>query len=350
MAFLRKYVEWLRDYYDRGIAGVMVLALLISLLYLAGHVGGTRRKQEDFDRQIESMRPAHPVAAALNTQPYEEALAALAAPVQIPAWTNALFVPEPRAWCVACFRPVPYDAVTCPHCDEPVPIDPEVDTNRDLDADGMKDVWEDEHGLNPRDASDAERDSDADGFLNIEEFRANPPTDPRNPQSFPPIEAKLQVTGIDADPFRLRFRSLIKMPDGEYKFGINTREQSRTYFVKLGEEVQGFKVEAFEPKSKVMEKGGITRRVDLSELTLRRGDQTIVLIKDVDVQYNEYTAHLLFTLDNSEYAVNVNGTLELRGSTYKVLEIDSANETVVLEREHDKVRFDIRRFPVQEND
>lgn len=40
----------------------------------------------------------------------------------------------------------------------------------DTDNDGMPDAWEKAHGLNPRDASDANKDSVGDGYTNIERY------------------------------------------------------------------------------------------------------------------------------------------------------------------------------------
>ncbi len=40
----------------------------------------------------------------------------------------------------------------------------------DSDRDGMSDAWESAHGLNPRDASDAAKDRDSDGYTNLEEY------------------------------------------------------------------------------------------------------------------------------------------------------------------------------------
>jgi len=47
----------------------------------------------------------------------------------------------------------------------------------DSDEDGMPDVWEKKHGLNPTDASDNSKDADSDGYTNIEEYLNG--TDPR---------------------------------------------------------------------------------------------------------------------------------------------------------------------------
>jgi len=41
---------------------------------------------------------------------------------------------------------------------------------RDTDDDGMPDAWEKAHRLNPKDAADASRDRDGDGYTNVEEY------------------------------------------------------------------------------------------------------------------------------------------------------------------------------------
>ena len=51
----------------------------------------------------------------------------------------------------------------------------------DVDGDGMDDVWEVLHGLNPADPTDAGLDPDHDGVSNIGEYRIG--TDPHNPDS-----------------------------------------------------------------------------------------------------------------------------------------------------------------------
>jgi len=41
---------------------------------------------------------------------------------------------------------------------------------KDSDNDGMPDEWERKHGLNPKDAADAVKDMNGDGYTNIEKF------------------------------------------------------------------------------------------------------------------------------------------------------------------------------------
>jgi len=41
---------------------------------------------------------------------------------------------------------------------------------RDSDNDGMPDVWEEHHGLNPGDAADGPQDEDGDGYTNVEDY------------------------------------------------------------------------------------------------------------------------------------------------------------------------------------
>ena len=48
--------------------------------------------------------------------------------------------------------------------------------SRDSDNDGMPDQWETDNGLDPNDASDADSDSDFDGFTALQEFEADTST------------------------------------------------------------------------------------------------------------------------------------------------------------------------------
>lgn len=63
----------------------------------------------------------------------------------------------------------------------------------DSDSDGMPDGWENTHGLNPFDPSDAALDSDDDNISNLDEYLAD--TDPTDPHSYFWVHARLDAFG-----------------------------------------------------------------------------------------------------------------------------------------------------------
>jgi len=339
-------VTWTRSYYDRLIAAVILLTLLVSLLYLAVRAGMTRSMERQFKEDMDRMVPDHPESVQLGTARFAGTVTRLSRPAQLSAWTNGMLVPEARVWCMDCRRPIPYHAEVCPFCHEEQPPDPDTLPDFDGDRDGMYDAWEKEYGLNEFDAGDASEDKDNDGFTNLEEFMGNPRTSPVDPKDSPPYIVKLRLVGIKEDPFVLRFRGMMTLPDDSLKFQINLRGGGRTYFKKLGEEVEGFILDKFDRKTE--ERNG--RSVDVSVLTLKRGIRKIPLVKEADVEYLEFVAELDFILDPGTFSVKEKDRFPLRGRKYEVIDIDSRRTRVLIRGLHDGKESAIGRLPGSSRD
>ena len=334
---LKGMLSTFADQYDKLIAGLVVLLLLVSAVYLGIRLRGVSRDEARTKDKLEQMTPAHPHAAASDLSMYDVAKQKVAEPDQVGVWSNALFVPETRVWCVGCRWPIEITAEICPFCKTVQPKPPKEPD--DFDQDGMLDKWEIEHGLNPADPTDAAKDPDGDGFTNIEEFNAVPSTDPQDLNDHPPIVGKLCVDKIVANPFRLLFKSILTMPDGSPKFAINDQNTNKTWFKKMGEDVEGFVLYEFEEHFEEETSGGITRQVNRSVLTLKRGKKPIPLTMGKRVSYVELTTVLTFRPDGSTYTLKAGEEMELRGKHYKVLRIDSEGGTVVLGRLSDGKRL-----------
>jgi hypothetical protein len=332
----------LKEQYDKILAVAMVVVLAVAIVSVMVWLGGARGDQESFRTEINGMQPLHPEAARVDVAPYEIAKAMVEQPPQIASWTNASFVPELRVWCVDCKRPILWDAKKCPFCNVVQPEDRESDPGRDLDADSMKDVWELAHGLDPADPQDAAMDPDKDGFTNYEESQAG--TDPRDSASMPSIISKLYVKDTKAEPFQLLFKSRNRLPDGSWKYALNTR-QNQTFFVKLGQTVQGFKVSRFDEKWVEKDTNTGKRRFDESVLTLSRTGKMIPLVMGQPRSYSEVMAVLVFSIDGSEFTVKQDERFVLRGEKYKLVAIDTGKGSVVIERETDGSRLTINRSP-----
>ena len=336
-----------KSQYDKLLAILVLLGLLGSLLYLAANVGLMKGIEKEAKDRIHNLKPAHERAEPANTLPFEQALGALRKPVQLPAWTNAMvFVPETRVWCVDCKQPIPLLAQKCPFCgkDQPVPKTERLD--RDLDRDGMLDVWELAHHLNPHDASDAQRDNDNDGFTNYEEFLAG--TDPNDPASHPDLVVKLRVSEIRTLRLNLRFDGKIVFTNNDYKFQVNYMQAgiARSDFPRIGQTVAktGFVVEKFEEIFETVKDSVGVHKVDKSVLTLVRDNKRVPLVFKQETPYVEHHAKLyLDVAQPQEFDLGMGGVIDLQGQKYEVIGIDSREQSVVVKRASDGKQFKVTR-------
>ncbi len=337
-----KSFSLITKYYDRIIAGVILILLAGSLAGFAVRASVASREETAFDRMLDSKVPAHPEAVKMDTAVRDKVFSSFGNPFRVntEVWEEGsvrLFVPESRVSCVDCRKPIPYYARECIFCSREQPEDSA--PVQDFDGDGILDEWELKHRLNPRDAADAVVDSDGDGFTNKEEFNAG--TDPRDPSAHPTGEEKLVLKQVRRNPFPLLFKSVMTMPDGSLKFAVNIRDNRRTYFVKLGDVIEDFVVEKFEKKSQQRRTNVGNVSVDVSVLTLVKEGKSIDLIRGEAIQYDEYHGMIYSPLDGRDIVFKMNDKFTIRNQKYEVIRIDISPDAVVIRRDSDRRVFTV---------
>lgn len=312
---------WLSSNYEKILVCIVFAIVFGSLGYLIG-------KSSHRPEPIPAPPAVRPGPPRVDGRPYHHAMMCTHTPGQLNTSGRLFTVPETRVACLECSRPVPIEDFRArkpcpwPGCNAvPPPPDPRIDRDKDK----MHDVWEKENGLDPTNSEDARGDLDDDGFTNLEEFLSD--TDPRDVNQCP-LAVTLRVEKILSAPFRLVFTSAVKLPDGSMKFGINAPEI--TYFKKLGEEVEGYKIIKHEPRKEKRNLRGVTRMVDMDVLTLQKDEKVIPLTKDR--RYSEYEVQLRFHPDDIDYKVMRGSELEIRRKAYRVIGIDDRSKAVILER------------------
>ena len=168
-------------------------------------------------------------------------------------------------------------------------------------------AWLIQYGLDYSDAGIKDKDSDGDGFTNLEEFLAG--TNPIDPKSAPPSFTKLQLLAFKPQPFRLIFKGDPSSEGREFQINFtDLKGSARTQYKKLGDTVDGapYKILEYTAKPGPL---GINATGDLSELSIENTEtgETLVLVynKELDdpTSFGEFRNQLTgesFTLKKGE--------------------------------------------------
>ncbi len=326
----RQRVGWLNQNYDKMILVVILLALLVSAVFLMWQ---TNRVKQVLVEAKWAVPPSEPIMAKpVDLAPFDAARVGFTKPFQSTPSSIRMMASELRVSCVECGKPIPYNATKCPFCNakQPEMLNPE---EIDTDGDGIPDKGEAKFGLSPSNPDDAAADSDEDGFTNLEEYRAG--TDLGDAASFPSPAAKLRVVKIGANPFKLRFQGEAKLSDGSIRYQLNLRTLERTYFVRIGDEIEGFKAVEYLPQPP-----------QGPAVVLQQGTNRVVLLKGVAKTQYEMTADLVFLIDRSRYRVKVGDAISIKDREYKV--IDIRRDSVLIRDE--KARKDEPLGPLSESE
>lgn len=310
----RPGASWLGQSYDKlALALVLALLLLSAVILLAW----TNKAQQTTGAEAGFPpgwvgRPVTPVDVA----PVTNLMISVKDPVQIAAQNRRMLVGELRVASIPDGAPIAYNATKDPFTGV---SQPGIDYDPDSDGDGLTDKIEVAAGLNPADPSDASGDVDGDGYTNAEELQMG--TNLRDAADYPPPVAKLRLVRTVVNPFKFRFLTVSRLPDGD-RFQLNLRSLERTYFARLGDEVEGFKLSKFEEKTP-----------DGPVLTVVQGESTIRLIQGRVINQEARSADLILLLDGSKFRRQIGDDLKLKDLLYKVVDIKA--DRVVLRDERD---------------
>ena len=318
-------------------AGVVALVVGVALFVMTGG-GDPEENAAAVVSRLKSAKKAETGVKPVDMTPYERALQFAVKPPMIAEVSDVggnFLVSERRIFCQACKKPIKDGTKVCPLCGE-AQTEPEKPV-ADADNDGLPDDWEKKYGLDVS-QNDADEDKDGDGFTNAEEFAAG--TDPADKLSHPDYFASLKVVlPLKETVLPFYLRSYMKTPSGmkleffDPKRRNDYGKNGYRYSVFVGEAIgdTGFTAKSFEQKEKKAKIKGsnVERTVDVSAVTIVRkadGKELVLALdekrKPVDVQ-----ATLEFSRGEAKtFVVQTGGTIDLYGSKYKVVGVESVGK------------------------
>jgi len=249
-------LDFLRRHVEKLTLGLALVALLVSIGLLMRSLGASRKtaaEREDEARlAISSGGAIQPLDAGLtagnvyDTTPLNTLPAEGASPLR-----SNLFLPPDYILCYneTCNKLIPYLADNCPFCKTEQP--PKRDSGpsgSDRDGDGIPNHIEHRLAfLNPDNPADARMDTDQDGFLNVEEFKAG--TDMQDPNSTPPLGMLLRLDRLVERPLSIKLRRVSRNNSDDptrWQITVQTydtaRRTWRNRLTNVGKTVDGFTI------------------------------------------------------------------------------------------------------------
>ncbi len=360
-------MEFLKKHYEKLILLVLLLAFIISMVYVFSIINQTREiKESDLNiptRQAD-YEPADPADVQFDLKTQLAATQLHWEPSTVRNPKNAehfsdLVVAFPMSRCPHCSKIIPRvymaDDSKCPFalCGKELRTPPKrkpqptyVITGSDSDGDGISNQDESRFGLNPNDPLDARQDKDRDGFSNVYECRMD--TSPINAKSHPPLWYRLKL--IDLRTIKIPYKLMAITTNNsnkktEWMIQINSTDKGeKTSFcflddtLRIGEKQYVIKDVDLRQKTVSPDNGGTPQILDESiiKLELKGGDEKIEMQTGRDVYSPDRKAIMLDTMDGREYIYDVGQAFTMGNNrtgkvTYRIVSIQPEAMTVNLE-------------------
>jgi hypothetical protein len=126
--------------------------------------------------------------------------------------------------------------------------------------------WLYDHDLNMQDANIATADTDGDGYTNTEEFLAN--TDPKDKNSNPGLQTKIEYKEVVKDPMTIKFNTYLDDKDMTFRRTEPADKAFNTEHIKVGDTFPS-------------EKAGVPRFKVTKILPPKEGKQHVAVLEDL---------------------------------------------------------------------
>ncbi len=364
-------------HYDRLAAIVVLVALLLSLLFLVLKGVELKKEVSEYDADLESGQPSNSQLTPVDSTADMALIAAVAKPtaemllekpesVDLPS----LGTPERRLLCVKCAKPIAWGVDNCTFCGVAQPKEKKIDLAAvDTDGDGIPDLEERLLNLNPEDGADVDLDNDKDGFTNLEEYQAK--TDMNDAKSHPSYQSRISLAKIEGTKLQVRATSKMPLPPTKDAEGKIVPHYNVT-FVSVNEDGKvggtslrvadgkpigktGFIFESFKelPKKEILVGEHKQKRfVDVSEIVLKRASDgkkiTTIMWDKNNPEWPgdpliEQRATLEFDVpDLKPVTVAPGGKFSVKGEEYAVLSVDAEKKTVRIKKNATNTEFELK--------
>lgn len=345
--FFQAHWDWL-------VMGVGLAALAVSVVFLMPTLGTSAEDGADSCRQqLNATRPAHEGVAAANLDVLTKAYRVVKTPPMLQGLDSKkanFLASERRILCQngdadaktkSCGKPIPAECEICPFCGVKQNV---VKVEVDTDHDGLPNDWEKKYGLNPDDASDANLDSDGDGFTNLEEYQAK--TNPKDKTSHPDYLDSLSIASeLKETTLPFYFNGAQPLPGKTYRLTFQRLGKTgydSKFTPKVGEEIAsadgkiktGWIASAYAQKTeqrvvKGTGKSALKKTVDVSTVEIERksdgkkmtiviGEKVNTVESQVELAYNRG--------EQKSFTVSVGTELDLNGSKYRVTKLKAGDK------------------------